>query len=385
MRNNMAILISGGNFINKGAEAMVLTLSKALTDWNKSLIQFCNTEIENSFVAISANMVPFPDTKNTFIKKIKNQWIPYRCKAMLDVGGYQFGDSWGKESIKIKLKAFHRWKRFGRQVMYLPQAWGPFKIPEVAIGTKHIIQNSDIVYIRDQYSFAEISKLFNHVPKHVFRGHDIAWLFEGKSINWAKNYLLEKFGLYHEKYPIFGISPNLRVYERSNKINNKNVYVSFIVELINWIIKKYDAYVILVGHEMNDIGLTNHDDRTLCNVIYAEIKNSDRVFIIQENLSASMIKGLLSCCDFCISSRYHALIAALSQNIPSVAISWSHKYKALMETIGCPSNVFEVTDDINSLKELVKYNLDNIDSIRSKISINTQKIKYDSLLVIKIY
>ena len=46
------------------------------------------------------------------------------------------------------------------------------------------------------------------------------------------------------------------------------------------------------------------------------------------------MKHVIAQCDFFTGSRMHACIAALSQGVPAVAISYSDKFVGVLETIG---------------------------------------------------
>src|SRR5262249_33913841 len=52
--------------------------------------------------------------------------------------------------------------------------------------------------------------------------------------------------------------------------------------------------------------------------------------------SPSKLKGILGTARVIIGSRFHALVGALSQAVPSVAVGWSHKYEMLLSDYGCP-------------------------------------------------
>jgi len=46
---------------------------------------------------------------------------------------------------------------------------------------------------------------------------------------------------------------------------------------------------------------------------------------------------VIGLCGFFVGSRMHACIAALSQNIPAVAVAYSDKFLGVLETIGIPT------------------------------------------------
>jgi polysaccharide pyruvyl transferase WcaK-like protein len=63
-----------------------------------------------------------------------------------------------------------------------------------------------------------------------------------------------------------------------------------------------------------------------------------------------VLKGILGAATLVVSSRYHALISAMSQGVPVVATGWSHKYATLLEDFGIPEQLIDVLADPGELR-----------------------------------
>lgn len=87
-------------------------------------------------------------------------------------------------------------------------------------------------------------------------------------------------------------------------------------------------------------------------------------------------------CDLMLGSRFHALIAALSSGVPSVAIGWAHKYPELLGEFGMEHLVFD--HDALTPDALIKAVLDVWDSradYRAEINERLPEVKERSALV----
>ena len=84
-------------------------------------------------------------------------------------------------------------------------------------------------------------------------------------------------------------------------------------------------------------------DSAACELIYAELKPKyqNKLYRVRGNYDQGEIKYIIGLSDFFIGSRMHACIAALSQNIPAVAIAYSKKFIGVLKTINAESSVVD--------------------------------------------
>jgi polysaccharide pyruvyl transferase WcaK-like protein len=110
-------------------------------------------------------------------------------------------------------------------------------------------------------------------------------------------------------------------------------YNKLVKKLIEFLIDIKKAEVLLVPHVF---GRAGESDAAVCEKVYEELKTryQGRVGFVRGRYNQSEIKYIIGSCDFFIGSRMHACIAALSQNIPAVAIAYTDKFIGVMESIG---------------------------------------------------
>ena len=96
-------------------------------------------------------------------------------------------------------------------------------------------------------------------------------------------------------------------------------------------------------HEILPSGEERPDDRYLCGLLADMLAGPD-VAAVTTDRTAEDLKAMIGACDLMLGSRFHALIAALSSGVPSVAIGWAHKYPELLGEFGMERLVFDHDD-----------------------------------------
>lgn len=298
---------------------------------------------------------PFPFKQ---IKQISN-----KLDAVIDVSGFAYADSWGAPLILETTKLIKICKKKGIAFYFLPQAWGSFDLPKVAKAARKMLELADGFYARDHLSRAHIAKLLSRTHAAVPLLHDIAFIFEERYA--FKNNVAEEP---LDKKLVFGISPNLRVYEKAGGKNENNEYLKLLNSVCDHILAHYDAHILLIPNEVFPDTATHIDDRFLCRKIAKHINQAERCTVIEQYASAEDIKAHIGSVDVLISSRYHALIFGFIQGKPSMAISWSHKYCELFRLFDQQDFVVELDSlDSSAVINLLEKLIDQRDTIGANI------------------
>lgn len=371
-RKRNAVFIAGCAFTNKGPEAMVLTVASAIRD------RFPCTDI---FVHIPSlyfkqarlkGLIPLkgdPPTSATarLLSKIRMARAYYRSMALVDLGGYQFGDPWGDRCAWKKLSSMGNCARFGNPIFFLPQTWGPFSSASLRDAVRCIVGLASLVYTRDKTSLSLVEALIGGKDAKVRFAHDVAWNFKGADLSVGQK-LLKQTGLPIKDNSLkVCVTPNLRVYERSEGIGLENKYIRSLRDIINHLCSKHSAQVVLMGHELRLNNSQIQDDRVLCNYLLASVDKSLPIVHIDKYLPAAEVKSVIGNCDLLISSRYHGLIAGLSQGIPSIAIGWAHKYDELFSEFNISSNLLSLSQSTEEILEGIDVIIKQLPQLRELI------------------
>jgi polysaccharide pyruvyl transferase WcaK-like protein len=390
-------LLVGGNFINKGAEAMLKTVRDQILSYHPNAQIYCICHPVEKEIAKSQGFHPVTSTTPIWqqrmqqlidrvdskikrlagkagkpyadyspMKSIRN--IP-NLKAAIDVSGFAYGDKRGYlQPIETK-KIIAYCKSVNARYLFMPQAWGSFKEARVAKECKEMITASDAYFTRDDISRAYVAALLEKPEKDVPLACDIAFHFPVPAID--GRHLLNKNGIMPDPSKILvGISPNMRIYERMNGRGKENEYVQSIARLIHQLGDEYQ--IVLIPNEIIPGNQDKKDDQFLCKLIYETVNLPERCFHIKGYYSAEEIKSIIRETDLLVASRFHSLIFGLSLGIPCMAISWSHKYRELFRLFELEEYVLEdegsnIKDILNTFHKLQKNKQEVEAKIKAKL------------------
>jgi len=236
--------------------------------------------------------------------------------AVIDGSGFAFGDFWGAKKAGDRL-ADHiaGWKRQGKKVILLPQAFGSFNDPLLQEKMKTIIRHADLIFARDRYSYDYLAAI-DPTQNNIKLSPDFTNLINGIVPAYFDSNKLD-----------LAIIPNNKLLE-SNLFKSRDEYLEVLNEL-TVLTEKAGKRSFFLIHE-------GEKDHQLAIDVNNRFKKS--IPIVKED-NPLKVKGIIGACQGIVTSRFHGLVSALSQGIPCLCIGWSHKYKALMEDYNFPEGI----------------------------------------------
>lgn len=326
----MIIEIKGVQFVNKGAElmlhAILQQLAQRFPDAKIVLKDNSNSPYLKRIsvgayqkLELKKNIYDFADLFYMLPKKIRNWLLKWGViteadiDVILDASGFSYGDQWSSVILAQTAREVKRMKDKGKHYIFMPQALGPFTQPKQKKWAKIAFENASLVVAREQESFSYVKSLMGD-KNNIVCFPDFTNLVVGV--------VPESFKDKDKRY--FTVIPNSKMLSKKNSNTAWQAhYVNTFAVLINEA-KKQGLTPFLLNHE-------GGEDQTLCEKINAML--SKPVEILQEE-DPLKVKGIIGASEAILCSRYHGCVSALSQGIPCLGTSWSHKYEKLFEEYG---------------------------------------------------
>lgn len=272
---------------------------------------------------------------------------------IIDLSGDSFSDI--RSNVWINILGILTGIVLKKPIVFFSQSIGPFRKWTLPLAT-FCLNKANLVIVREKITKNYLENTIK-MALPIYLTADCAFILPYENVD------IEKYiPNVTNKKPLVGVSVNAMVDDR------EGIYVKLMVQLIDYIIEKLDALVIIVPHVVSPVIDGAGDDRIVGDKIYRLSEHKDDIVLIRDDYSPEKLKGIIRLCDIFIGGRMHASIAALSSYVPTMVTGWSHKYLGIMQTLGQEEYVCDVKK--MNIKEL-KFKADalwtNKDNIRNEL------------------
>lgn len=230
--------------------------------------------------------------------------------VILDASGFAFGDIWGSKAAERFAAQLAQWKRPNRKLILLPQAIGPLTNPRLQRAFRQIQRHADLIFVRDRQSYTYLQEL----------GSDL------ERVKLAPDFTTVVKGIVPATYQPterdLVIVPNKHMLKNNSEAERAS-YGAFLLRAIAEGVQR-DLRPVLLFHAEKDKALAAPLLQGWPNLTV--VTEEDPIYL----------KGIIGTAYLLVASRFHALINGLSQGIPVIGTSWSHKYPMLFADYGCP-------------------------------------------------
>ncbi len=266
----------------------------------------------------------------------------------------------------------------GKELILLPQTLGPFKGRIGKTIARSIMRRAGMVYSRDRESLREATVMIggDAKPGKMKFCYDVGFMVQPQ-----RPLHLDLVGLSLEREAGSLVGLNLSGllfmggYKRDDTFGFRDKYIEFAYKVIDLMISRTKARVLLVPHTL---GSGCESDSDVCTQFYEELKTNfrDRIGFVRGLYTTAEMKYVIGQCNFFIGSRMHACIAALSQGIPAVSVAYSRKFVGVLETLGIPELLVDPrVMTVNEMLNIIGESYDRREEIRMLLEAKLPEVK----------
>jgi polysaccharide pyruvyl transferase WcaK-like protein len=338
----MTIEIVGGHFGNKGAHLMLVATAEHYAELYphvRLVVKNVGDYVQRARLGLHQKL--WSERLGSTLSDLLGSAIPKRVRrvyglvldrevdAVLDISGFRYSDQWEPEKTERAARLARHWKRAGRKVVLMPQAFGPFERRRTRDAFRVLLDHVDLAYARDSRSY-EFARSVAEDHPGIRLAPDFTNLVPGRvRAGWTAG------------GDLAGVVPNIRMVDKTDA-DTANAYVAAMAACTEELLETGHR-VVFVLHQVDDDVLA----KRVCGVLGRDLE------IVRES-DPVVLKGILGSCRAVVGSRYHALISALAQGVPCLGMGWSHKYQALFEDYDSSDFLVSPRTPVADLRERVR-------------------------------
>ncbi|MEM2351183.1 MAG: Coenzyme F420 hydrogenase/dehydrogenase, beta subunit C-terminal domain [Thermoproteota archaeon] len=246
---------------------------------------------------------------------------------VIDVWGIGFSDTLSKGSFRSCLFSGGRFlvgKILGKPVIKYTADLGPFETRWNRFFSRLYFNHTvDLILARSEITKERLVTLRIKTP--IIVCPDTAFMLPAKT-----SFFSLKLAEERADRPIVGFSVS---HMSSRQAGDEERYIKLMAGLADHILEVTGGKLLFLPNELSfDLAL---DDRHFTHMVIEKMTRQDQVMVAPvESLTAQELKGVIAQCEVVVASRYHTIVAALSQAIPVLAIGWHAKYEGVMDLVG---------------------------------------------------
>ena len=367
-------MITGANFRNKGAQAMLFVTVSELRqrypdceiffatgeDLNVDEYQFKTikykyrlkqialggfTGIRQLFTSILADFVKivirYPEKKGGYftLKKMLPQ-----MDLIIDISGFSLGDQWNRQGQEEYLDNIRLAKKYHVKMVLMPQSFGPFHYNSeqqtLHEEIRELLQYPSVVYAREQEGAALLKEQYN--LKNVRQSPDL--VLQNKKIDFAKVFVREPIlNIPNDILPnAVAIVPNKKCFQHGEK----EILLSLYQKLIDMLLSG-SREIYLLRH--------SNEDLSVCRMIKELFEGNEHVHLLDNDFSCLEFDVVIRKFQFAIVSRFHGAVHSYKNGIPCIILGWAVKYRELASYMNQECYAFDIrTNNINDA-EILRY------------------------------
>lgn len=240
--------------------------------------------------------------------------------VVVDIAGISFVDGRGLPTLVYNTLMTGLPLLLGKPTVKCSQAMGPFEQRLNRLLGRFVLSRLDVVCPRGDRTEAHVATigLTNTMP-----AADLAFTMDLPADAVAEAEAL----LPGDGWVV--VMPSSVVHRSSEK---KGIdYPKLVADLVDGVTERTGKKVALVPHSSRPSDeISRMNDRPTCRMVFEQLQQPDRVVFLDQSLTPTTLRAIIARGDALATSRFHAMISALSTSTPVLVVGWSHKYAEVL-------------------------------------------------------
>ena len=353
-KERLRILLTGASLSgNMGGPALYISMVDLLRQQQEPIkISFLSKYPQDDAQPakeLGWRMVPYPTKTQLFLGipfallygvlrflQLPRNWLargPFKeyiyNDGLIDLSGISFTDDRALSGLLINSLWLAPAVATGIPYIKASQAMGPFRKTLVRWAAKFFLQRSAAVIARGNISAQLTQALLPDKEVHALP--DVAFALQPAPEVRVLEALRDE-GL-DTSQPYCVVGPSLVVHNLMSQSEGELAYPQLMASAVEHIVKITGHNVVLLAHTRVTQG-QKRDDFSICLETYDQLKSTEAVLLLKGLYDAQTLKGIIGRAEIAVASRFHFMVATMSSGVPSIAVTWSHKYKEMMAMVG---------------------------------------------------
>jgi len=306
--------------------------------------------------------------------------------VLVDLAGVSFID--GREKfLPFNILTILPAMLLGVPVVKFSQAIGPFRHLFTRLSARLVLTRCTKIFARGDQTYQHLQEL-SFSEGVVDIASDVVFLHQlGDAISTENEEYVAKLEntlkeLKHNNKSIIGFCPSAVIASNAKKEGWN--YPELMYQIVkNLLVNGYTLFLFPNATRKESQGNLRNNDlpviQQIVSYFNAQDELSKHLYYVTENINADSIKRLLTCCDYAIVSRFHAMVTSLCLEKPTMVLGWGHKYLEVMDKFSFGEYVLDYKNkDVPTTIQIIEALIENERSIRQKIIATLPEVKQSS-------
>lgn len=367
-------MITGANFRNKGAQAMLFVTVSELRqrypdceiffatgeDLNVDAYQFKTIKYKYRLKQIALGgfngfrqfvtsilvdfvklVIRYPEKKGGYFTLQK--MLP-QMDLIIDISGFSLGDQWNRQGQEEYLDNVRLAKKYHVKMVLMPQSFGPFHYNSeqeaLHAEIRELLPYPAVIFAREQEGAVLLKEQYN--LKNVRQSPDL--VLQNKKIDFGRVFVKEPvMNVPNDILPhSVAIIPNKKCFQHGEKESLLSLYQKIIELLL-----QSSREVYLLRHSSEDL--------SVCRMIKELFSDNERVHLLENDFSCLEFDAVIRKFDFTIVSRFHGAVHSYKNCVPCIILGWAVKYRELASYMNQESYAFDIRANNIDDAKILKY------------------------------